>query len=73
MHCLQSFSSKEILTKHEENCLSINGQQAIQMPKKGSKVEFQDHHKQLPAPFVIYGDVEAITEKVSGCKLSGEK
>ena len=36
MHCLQAFSSKEILiTKHKENCLSING---IQMPKKGSKV-----------------------------------
>ena len=73
MHCLQAFSSKEILTKHKENCLSINGIQGIQMPKKGSKVEFKDHHKQMPVPFVIYADFDAITEKVSGCQQNEEK
>ena len=25
--CLQCFSSENVLTKHEEDCLSINGQQ----------------------------------------------
>lgn len=45
------------------NCISINGRQGIQMLKKGSKVQFQDHHKQMPVPFVIYADFEAITEK----------
>ena len=73
MHCLQAFSSKEVLTKHKENFLSINGKQAIQMPKKGSKVEFQDYHKQLPIPFVIYANFEVINEKVSGCQPNGEK
>ena len=37
MHCLQAFSSKEILTKQKENFLSINGIQGIQMPKKAAK------------------------------------
>ena len=72
MHCLQAFSSKEILTKHKGNCLSINGIQGIQMPKKGSKVEFKDHHRQMPVLFVIYADFEAITEKVSGCQPNEE-
>ena len=49
---LQAFSSKEVLAKHKENCLSINGKQGIQMPKKGSKGQFQDHHRQMPVPFV---------------------
>ena len=30
-------------------------------------------HKQLPVPFVIYADFEALTEKVSGCKPNTEK
>ena len=73
MHCLQAFSSKEFLTKHKENCLSINGIQGIQVPKKGSKVEFKDHHRQMPVPFVIYADFAAINEKVSGCQSNEEK
>ena len=32
--CLQCFSSKNILIKHEENCLSINGKQSIKLEKK---------------------------------------
>ena len=52
MHCLQAFSTKEVLAKHKENCLSMNGKQGIQMLKKGSKVQFQDHHRQMPVPFV---------------------
>ena len=73
MHCLQAFSTKEVLAKHKENCLSINGKQGIQMPKKGSKVQFQDHHRQMPALFVVYADFEAITEKLSSCQPSAEK
>ena len=41
--------------------------------KKGSKVEFKDHHRQMPVPFFIYADFEAITEKVSGCQPNEEK
>ena len=37
------------------------------MSEKGSKVEFSNHFKQLPVPFVINADFEAITEKVGGC------
>ena len=43
------------------------------MPKKGENIlKFNNFHKQLPVPFVIYADFEAITKKVQGCKQSKE-
>ena len=73
MHCLQCFSSQRVLVNHVNNCLTINGNQAISMPKKGENIlRFNNFHKQLPVPFVIYADFEAITKKVQGCKQSEE-
>ena len=73
MNCLQCFSREDVLTEHQNNCLSINGKQAINMPEKGDKVFFKNHQKQLPVPFVIYADFEAITEKIHGCLPNNEK
>ena len=65
MYCLQCFSSETILSNHIKNCLTINGKQAIDMPKKGENtLKFNNFHKQLPVPFVIYADFEAIAKKV---------
>ena len=73
MHCLQCFSSERILANHVNNCLTINGNQAINMPKQGENVlRFNNFHKQLPVPFIIYADFEAITKKVQGCEQSEE-
>ena len=67
--CLQCFSPENILVKHANNCLTINGAQAINMPKQGANIlKFNNFHKQLPVPFVIYADFEAITKKVQGCE-----
>ena len=73
MYCLQCFSSESILVKHTNNCLTINGAQAINMPKQGDNIlKFNNFHKQLPLQFVIYADFEAITKKVQGCEQSEE-
>ena len=65
MYCLQCLSSERILVKHTNNCLTINLKQAINMPKKGENIlKFDNFHKQLPIPFVICADFEAITKKV---------
>ena len=73
MFCLQCFSSERILANHVNNCLTINGAQAINMPKQGENIlKFNNFHKQLPVPFVIYADFEAITKKVQGCRQSEE-
>ena len=73
MYCMQCFSSERILANHVNNCLTINGAQAINMPKQGENIlKFNNFHKQLPVPFVIYADFEAITKKVQGCEQSEE-
>ena len=73
MYCLQCFSSERVLANHVNNCLTINGTQAINMPKQGENIlKFNNFHKQLPVPFVIYADFEAITKKVQGCEQSEE-
>ena len=59
MYCLQCFSSESILVKHTNNSLTINDKQAINMPKKGENIlKFDNFHKQLPVPFVMYADFE---------------
>ena len=73
MFCLQCFSSEGILVKHAINCLTINGSQAINMPKQGDNIlKFNNFHKNLPVPFVIYADFKAIMKKVQGCEQSEE-
>ena len=53
--------------------LTTNGSQAINMPKQGENIlKFNNFHKQLPVPFVIYADFEAVTKKVQGCKQTEE-
>ena len=43
------------------------------MPKQGENIlKFNNFHKQLPVPFVIYADFEAITKKVQGCEQCEE-
>ena len=74
MYCLQYFSPESISSKHVSNCLTINGKQAINMPKKGENIlKFNNFHKQLPVPFVIYADFESITKKVQGCRPNDDK
>ena len=51
---LQCFSSENVLIKHKEDCLSINGQQSINLEK--GTIEFKTYFKQLPVQFKIYAD-----------------
>ena len=74
MHCLQCFSSERVLNDHKDNCIQLNGEQAIKMPDKNNSTQnFNNFHKQQPVPFVIYADFEAITEKISGCQPNNNK
>ena len=46
MYCLQCFTSERILANHVNNCLTINGAQAINMPKQGENIlKFNNFHK----------------------------
>ena len=81
MHCLKCCSSARNLEMHQEDCILINGAQRVKMlevytDKDGReripKVYFKNHKKMLPAPFVIYAEFEAVTEKISGCQPSSD-
>lgn len=42
----------------------------IEMPEEGkNKLSSQNRHKQLPAPFIIYANFEALTTKINGPEL----
>ena len=74
MHCLQCFSSERVLSNHKDNCIQVNGTQAVKMPDKDNNtLKFNNSHKELPVPFVIYADFEAITEKISSCQPNNNK
>ena len=80
--CLHCFYTTESLVKHRKYCIAINGVQANIMPKKYKDkngewrvpcVYFKNHKNSLPVPFSIYADLEANTEKISGCQPSDSK
>ena len=56
--CLQCFSSKNVLTKHKEVCLSINGAKSGRLEK--GAIEFKNYFKQIPVPSKIYADLSVI-------------
>ena len=59
--CLQCFSNENVLTKHKEVSLIINGKQSLKLGK--GIIEFENYFKEIPVPFKIYADFE--------CNLKG--
>ena len=59
--CLYGFSRKDLLINHKDECYGINDRATkIQMPALGEKIKFENYHKQMQVPFVIYADFENI-------------
>ena len=56
-NCLQCFSNKNVLIKHKEDCLSINGMQSVDVEE--GIIQFENYSKQLSVPFKIYADFES--------------
>ena len=49
--CLECFSSKNVLTKHKEDCLIINGEQSVKLEEE--TIEFENYFKKILVPFKI--------------------
>ena len=69
--CLQCFSSKNVLTKHKEVCLSINGAQSVRLEK--GTTEFKNYFKQISVPFKIYANFECNLKSVKNYEGSYSK
>ena len=60
-----------MLTKHKEDCLSINGKESVKLEE--GKIEFENYSKQVPVPFKIYADFECNLRSVESYKGSYTK
>ena len=72
---LHGYTREDLLEAHKPECRGI-GQKAVrvELPEEGkNKLAFQNHHKQLPAPYINYADFEALTTKVEGPELDPTK
>ena len=69
--CLQCFSCKNVLTKHKELCLIINGAESVRLEKR--TIEFKNSFKQTPIPFKIYADFECNLKSVESYEGSYSK
>ena len=69
--CLQCFSNENVLIKHKENCLRINGKQSVKLEK--GIVESEKFFKQILVPFKIYADFECNLESVESYEGSYSK
>lgn len=72
LRCLNHFSTKEKLKIHEEYCLN-NEAVKIQMPEKGSVINFKNHNSFTRVPFITCADFESLVEPVNGCEPDQNK
>ena len=73
--CLHGYVREDTMESHRPECRGV-GQTAVrvEIPEKGkNKLTFQNHHKQLSAPYIIYADFEALTTKVEEPELDPTK
>ena len=71
-YCDSSFQSEESLRKHEEYC-SNHKAVKVKMPKKGTKLCFENHQRSMRVPFVVYADFEAFPEGISTCQPNSDE
>lgn len=66
--CLHGFSREDLLNTHYSLCKNFEFQN-LKFPESGKNdiLKFEDYHKQMRIPFVIYADFEAIANKYSTC------
>ena len=64
-NCLQSFTLESSRDEHQVYC-EDNETVSVEMPSKGSMVEFYDGQSQFKVPFMMYADFEAILEPIQG-------
>ena len=75
MICLTRFTRAHLLVDHKKYCNGVNDRPTkIDMPEEGENIlAFQNYHKQMKAPYVIYADFEALVKKMPGCERDPDK
>ena len=73
--CLHGYWKRELLERHKPECKGLlKSPTRTEMPKEGeNKMAFQNFHKQMKAPYVVYADFECIVKKVHTCEPDNKK
>ena len=70
-YCCNSFQWEVSLEKHVEYCSKQKAVKVV-MPKKGETLQFENFHRKMRVPFVVYADFECFTRPISTCAPSNE-
>ena len=70
--CINTFKTEKSLASHHEYCKSHEAIK-IELPKKGSKISFKNHHRSMRVPFIVYADFESFTPQLSTCQPNPDK
>ena len=64
-NCLQGFTLESSRDEYQVYCEN-NEAVRVEMPRKGSTVDFFDGQNQFKVPFIMYADFESILEPIQG-------
>ena len=71
LRCLNPFWCQKALDKHKEYC-NENEAVKIELPKKGTMLEFKNSHRSEKVPFLVYADFECCIKPVRSCDPNPE-
>ena len=71
LRCLNPFWCQEALDNHKEYCGKYEAVK-IQLPKKGTMLEFKNYHRFEKVPFIVYADFECFIKPIQTCDLNPE-
>ena len=71
LRCFNSFWCQKALNTHEEYCNEYEAVK-IQLPKKGTMLEFKNYHRLEKVPFLVYADFESFIKPLDTCELNSE-
>lgn len=66
-YCLQAFATEENHGEHMVLCRRHGAQKTVLPTEKNNLVFFRKEKNSLPAPFVIYADLESFVTPLQGC------
>ena len=71
LRCLNPFWCQEALDKHKEYCNEYEAVK-IELPKKGTMLEFKNYQRLEKVPFLVYADFESFIKPLDTCDLNPE-
>ena len=73
LHCFQSYTTENKLTKHRKVCEN-HDYCYVEMPEEDNKILKQNQgEKSMKVPFIIYAELEYLLEKKNTCHNNPEK